>query len=575
MSAQDTYKAWISSRHISEDDRTELLSIAGDPDEIEARFFAPLSFGTAGLRGVMGMGLHRMNVHVVRHTTQALANLIVAEGPEAVKAGAAIAYDCRYHSAEFAREAACVLAAAGIPVRLFDELRPTPELSFAIREYGCTAGINITASHNPKEYNGYKVYWSDGAQLPPQHADVVAREMARLDVFEDVRTCDFEAAVRDGRIVMLGAECDRAFLACVLCQSVAPEAVAAVADSFKLVYTPFHGAGYRLVPEALRKLGFKHILCEPSQMIVDGGFPTVVSPNPENKEGFALAIELARQNDVDLIIGTDPDCDRVGIVLRDQEGDYVTLSGNQVGVLLTDYLIRVRKEKGTLPHNPAIVKTIVTTEMARVVAEAQGAAVFDTFTGFKFLAEAIAGFERDHSHHYIFAYEESYGYLAGDHARDKDAVVASTLIAEMAAWYRQQSMTLYDAMQSLYERYGHFRELTLNLVMPGLSGMAKMAEFMKKLRQDPPLTMAGQGVLASRDYLRGERYDLKNGSIGRMALSGSDVLYFELSDGSSFIVRPSGTEPKIKIYLMVKGETPREADAKLETLRLFVEGLTD
>ncbi len=567
----ETCALWLSSPAVSEEDKAELRSLS--EKEIEDRFFAPLEFGTAGLRGVMGPGLRRMNVHVVRHTTQALANLVHKEGRDACRAGVAIAYDCRHKSAEFAREAACVLAANGVSVRLFDELRPTPELSFAIREYGCTAGINITASHNPKEYNGYKVYWADGAQLPPEHAAVMAHEMEKMDFFKSILTMSYDEAVAGGRIVLMGEETDRAFLSCVLCQSVDPEAVAQAAPRFKIVYTPFHGAGYRLVPQALSKLGFRHILCEPEQMKLDGDFPTVASPNPENKEGFARAIELARQNDVDLIIGTDPDADRVGVVVRDRTGEYVTLSGNQMGVLLLDYLIRARRRRGTMPQNPAAIKTIVTTEMVRAVGKAHGVAVFDTFTGFKFMAELIARFEREKSHHYLLAFEESYGYLAGDHARDKDAVTASVLIAEMAAWYFLQGKSLFDAMQELYATYGHFREATLNIVMPGLSGLTRMKELMNSLRENPPRDISGTKALFLRDYLRGERYDLFSPAIEALPLRGSDVLSFEMADGTVIVVRPSGTEPKIKVYVLARGDSAADCDAKVSDYASWAGGL--
>ncbi len=575
MSAQTEYKVWLNAPELSEEERRELASIQDDAKEIEDRFFAPLAFGTGGLRGIMGVGLNRMNVHVVRHATQALANLILHEGPEAARRGVAIAYDCRNHADEFAREAAAVLAANGIHVRLFDALRPTPELSFAVREYGCIAGINVTASHNPKQYNGYKAYWSDGAQLPPVHADVVSREMGKIDIFRGVLTMPFDEALGDGRIEMLGEETDRAFLACVLSQSVAGDAVRTMADRFKLVYTPFHGAGCRLVPEALKQLGFKHILCEPSQMIIDGDFPTVASPNPENKEGFALAIDLARQHDVDLIIGTDPDADRVGIVVRDRAGDFVTMTGNQVGVLLTDYLIKARETLGTMPSNPALITTIVSTPMAGAVAEKHGVAVFETFTGFKFIAEAIGEMEKNHSHHYLLGYEESYGYLVGDHARDKDAVVASMLIAEMAAWYAQKGMTLFDVMQSLYEEYGYYRESTLNLVMPGVDGLMKMQALMASLRSDPPLSMAEIPVTAIRDYLKGERMDLTRNSIEHLSLKGSDVLCFERADGTRVVVRPSGTEPKVKIYILTKAPTSEAADRAVAELERWAQTLTN
>ncbi|MFQ6832996.1 phospho-sugar mutase, partial [Butyricicoccus pullicaecorum] len=491
MNYMAEYERWLASPALTADERAELEAIRGDEDAIKDRFFAPLSFGTAGLRGVLGVGLYRMNRFTVGAATQGLANLIVQNGSEACARGVAIAYDSRHFSPEFAQLAACILAANGISVKLYDELRPTPELSFAIRYYGTIAGINITASHNPKEYNGYKVYWEDGAQLPPKEADVVAKEMGALDFFADVKTMDFEEAKAQGLVKMMDWQTDEAYLKEVLKVAINPDCVKQVADDFKLVYTPFHGAGYRLVPEILKRIGYKHIICVPEQMVIDGDFPTVKSPNPENKEGFHLAIDLAKANGVDLIIGTDPDADRTGIVLKNGEGEYVTLSGNQVGVLLIDYVITAKKLTGTMPEHPAVLKSLVTTEMARAAAEKNGVDCFDTFTGFKFLAEKIKQFETTGSHEYLFAFEESYGYLAGDYARDKDAVTASMLIAEMAAYYRTKGMTLYDAMQTMYEKYGYYTEQTISITMPGVAGLERMKELMAELRATPLTEVAG------------------------------------------------------------------------------------
>jgi len=557
------YSRWLSRPELNEGERAELQAVEHDKEEIESRFFGPLSFGTAGLRGVLGVGLYRMNRFTVGQATQGLANLIVENGAEAKKRGVAIAFDSRNFSPEFAQQAACILAANGIHVRLFDELRPTPELSFAIRHYGCIAGINITASHNPKEYNGYKVYWEDGAQLPPKEADVVAKEMAATDLFTGVKSGDFETFKAEGLIEMLGSETDEEYLSQVLAVSVNPDCVRQVADEFKLVYTPFHGAGYRLVPEVLKRLGYKHILCVPEQMVIDGNFPTVASPNPENKEGFHLAIELAKANGVDLIIGTDPDADRTGIVLKDKSGEYITLSGNQVGVLLVDYVITARRLTGTMPENPAVLKSIVTTEMARAAAEKNGVACFDTFTGFKFLAEKIKEFEKTGSHQYIFAFEESYGYLCGDYARDKDAVTASMLIAEMAAYYRTQGKTLFDAMEEMYEKYGYFIEQTISITMPGVSGLTRMKELMAELRETPLTEVAGVPVAYARDYLPGTRTCVADGKTEQMELSGQNVLYYEMQGGTVFIIRPSGTEPKVKVYIMAKGEDKQQASDKV------------
>ena len=566
MDYMSEYSRWLSRPELTAEERAELTAIKDNQEEIESRFFAPLSFGTAGLRGVLGVGLYRMNRFTVGQATQGLANLVVAGGKKQMERGVAIAFDSRHCSPEFAQQSACILAASGIKTLLFDELRPTPELSFAIRHYGCIAGINITASHNPKEYNGYKVYWEDGAQLPPQEADMVAREMAATDLFTGVRTGDYEEFVKSGMIRILSKETDEAYLGEVLKVAVNPDCVKQVADEFKLVYTPFHGAGYRLVPEILKRLGYKNIICEPHQMVIDGDFPTVKSPNPENKEGFNLAIELAKENGVDLIIGTDPDADRTGIVLKDKTGEYISLSGNQVGVLLTDYIITAKKLTGTMPRHPAVLKSIVTTEMARAAAEQNGVACFETFTGFKFLAEKIKEFETTGSHEYIFAFEESYGYLCGDYARDKDAVTASMLIAEMAAYYRTQGKTLYDAMEEMYEKYGYYCEQTISITMPGVSGLQRMKDLMDELRQNPLQQIGPDKVEFIRDYQPGTRTALADGKTEPMELQGQNVLYYELSGGTIFIIRPSGTEPKVKVYIMAKGVSKADAADKVAAL---------
>ena len=569
---KEEYQRWLDSPALTEEEWKELNDIADDEKEIESRFFAPLEFGTAGLRGTMKVGLHHMNVHVIRHATQAFANVIAAEGEEAMRKGVAIDHDCRLNGRDFAVEAACVMAANGIHVRLFDALRPTPELSFAVIHYGCTAGINVTASHNPKEYNGYKVYWSDGAQLPPRHADAVARQMEQIDIFTGFKTCSFDEAVADGRIEIMGAETDEAFLAEVMKMAIDKKTVAEVADDFRIVFTPFHGCGYKLVPEALRRLGIKHIYPVEEQMVIDGNFPTVASPNPENPEGFYLAVDLARKVGSDLIIGTDPDADRIGTMVRCGD-EYVPISGNQLGVLLLDYVINARREAGTLPENAGTVSSIVSTAMARAVAEANGVHFEDTFTGFKFMAERVAAWDAAGSYRYIFAFEESYGYMVGDYVRDKDAVTASLLVAEMAAHYYKKGMTLLDAINALYEKYGYFREKTLNLVMPGLDGLQKMKALMASLRSEPPKEIAGTEVVRLRDYLDGSIYVSGVGKVGKTPFEGSNVLYFELADGSSFIIRPSGTEPKIKVYVLCRGENAADCDERTAKYAAFAEEL--
>ncbi len=573
MDYQKEYEKWLASDVLTAEEHAELEAIKDDPKEIESRFYGPLEFGTAGLRGTMAMGLHNMNLYVVRHATQGFANVICAEGEQAKERGVAICMDCRLHGMEFARAAAEVCAAAGIKVRIFESLRPTPELSFAVRHYGCQAGINVTASHNPKEYNGYKVYWEDGAQLPPQHADAIARELEKIDIFTGVKTMPYEEAVKAGMITVMGEETDEAFLKEVMAMVTDTGAIPAVADRFKLVYTPFHGCGHKLVPEALRRAGVKHLLCEPQQMVIDGNFPTVKSPNPENPEGFYLAVDLAKANDVDFILGTDPDSDRVGIMVRDKYGEYKVMTGNQTGVVLVDYMLGAMERTGKLPKNPVALKTIVTTEMARAVAESYGAKCYDTFTGFKFIAEKKNALEGSGEGKVVFAYEESYGYMLGDYVRDKDAVTASLLLTEMAAYYYAKGMTVLDAYQALCEKHGFYGEKTHNLVMPGLDGLADMAKLMKSLREAPPAEISGVKVAQFKDYKDGSVVDCATGAKTAMELSGSNVLRFELVDGTSVIVRPSGTEPKIKVYILTKGKDAAERDANVKKYSEWVETL--
>ena len=569
MSYRDTYQSWLDSAVLSQEEKAELTAIQNDEKEVESRFFEQLSFGTAGLRGTMGMGLYRMNVYTVRHATQAFAQVILAEGPEAVQRGVAVCYDCRNNSEVFAQEAAKVMSCNGIPVRLFDALRPTPELSFAIREYGCIAGINITASHNPKEYNGYKVYWEDGAQLPPKHADEVAKIMQELDVLTGAKLdCASPAP-----ITMMGEETDEKFLANAMAQVNDKEAVEKVADTFKMVYTPFHGTGHKLIPEALKRLGMKHVICVPEQMVIDGNFPTVASPNPENPEGFALAVEIAKKEGADFILGSDPDADRVGIMVNTGNGEFKVLTGNQTGVLLLDYLIGAMKRTGKLPQNPVALKTIVTTEMARKVAEVNGLQCFDTFTGFKFLAQKKDQLEGSGEGNVIMSYEESYGYMLGSFVRDKDAVTASVALSEMAAWYAGQNMTLYDALMALYEKYGCYGERTMNLVMPGLDGLKKMADLMAGLREKPPVEIAGVAVAQQKDYKDGSVVTVATGDKTTMELTGSNVLRYEMSDGTSLIVRPSGTEPKVKVYILANGANKEDCDAKVAKYAAWAESL--
>lgn len=556
MNYKDEYLKWMNSPVVDEDTKAELKAIENDEDQLKLRFAGMMSFGTAGLREVMRAGLNGMNIYTVRYATQGLADLINSCG-EDVGGGVTISYDSRHNSCEYARQSAAVLAANGIHVNIFDELRPTPELSFALRYTGSIAGINITASHNTKEYNGYKVYWSDGAQLPPEHAAQVSASMERNDIFDDVKTMAFEEGVEKGLITLIGSEIDEKYLEKVMEQSVGSRYVEQAAGDFTIIYTPFHGTGYKLVPEVLKRLGMKHVLTVPEQMVIDGDFPTVKSPNPEYIEGFAKAIEMARENDVDLIIGTDPDGDRCGVVVRNGD-DYETLTGNQIGVLLLDYLITARREQGTLAPNSAAVKSIVSTTMANAICEANGIKLFETLTGFKYIGEKIKEFLETGQYTFLFGFEESNGYLAGTYARDKDAVVASMLIAEMGCMYRTKGISLYKGIQALYEKYGFFKEGVTSASFSGLEAKAKMNSIMEGLRNDPPEKL-GLKVERIRDYSTGKILNVKDGSTGETGLPESNVLFYDLEGGCSLIIRPSGTEPKIKLYVMTRGQSEKEA----------------
>ena len=557
------YHRWLASDSLTADEKAELLSIQDDDNELRLRFTHYLSFGTAGLRGVMKTGMNAMNTHTVAYATQALAELIRREGKSA--AGVVIAYDCRNHSQEFARTAASVLAAADIPVYLFDELRPTPELSFALRHLHCVAGINITASHNPRQYNGYKAYWEDGAQLPPEHADVVASVMESLDIFADVHTVDFGQALSAGKITLLGRDIDEAYLAEVEKQAVNPRAVRDVADNLKIVYTPLHGAGYRLVPEILRRIGLRNLFTVPEQMVIDGDFPTVEKPNPEYRAAFELGIGIADRVGSDLVIATDPDADRVGVVSRTRDGSFATITGNQMGCLLLEYILTAYEETGTMPDHPFAVKTIVTTELAAKICRAHGVVMHNVLTGFKFIGEVIKDYEQKGFGHFILSFEESYGYLKGTYARDKDAVCAAMLATEMAAYYKAKNMTLYDALQKLYARYGYYGEKSQDVYMEGLDGIERRTNTMKNLRENPPKSIGGSPVAFVGDYLAGTITALADGSTKPTGLPKSDVLYYGLVDGDVAVIRPSGTEPKIKIYYLASAKDETSLAAKLAT----------
>ena len=572
MNAYETYLHWLSSPAISEEERAELRAIEGDENEILSRFASYLSFGTAGLRGTMKAGTNAMNVHTVAHATQGLANLILREGR--ADDGVVIAYDSRNNSPLFARTAASVLAANGIGVYLFDGLRPTPELSFALRHLKCVAGINITASHNPKAYNGYKAYWEDGAQLPPEHAAVVSEEIGKLDIFRDIKTVDTDTAIADGHIRMIGAEVDEAYLREVQAQAINPEAIRAVADDLHIVYTPLHGAGYRLVPEILTRCGLKHLHPVQAQMQPNGDFPTVAKPNPEYPEVFELGVALANEVGSDLIIATDPDTDRVGVSTRRPDGSFTTITGNQMGALLIDYIITAYEQTGTMPEGPYAVKTIVTSEMAAKICAAHGVKMYNVLTGFKFIGEVIKNHEQAGYGTFLFGFEESYGYLKGTYARDKDAVVASMLIAEMTAYYKAQNKTLFDALEELYTRYGFCMEKTAELEMPGVDGPARMAALMEKLRNNPPADFNGYAVVTAGDYAAGTLTDLRTGQSEPTNLPSSNVLSFILENGDVIVVRPSGTEPKVKFYYLLSGEERSAVEANLAAYRAQIDALT-
>ena len=565
MNYLENYKLWLDSPVITESERQELLDIADNDDELKLRFTSGLTFGTAGLRGTMKTGMNAMNVYTVAQATQGLATLIHKEGRAAD--GVAIAYDCRNNSELFARVSAEVLAAANIPVYIFDALRPTPELSFALRELKCVAGINITASHNPKQYNGYKAYWEDGAQLPPEHANTVYEEICKIDIFKDVKRVDFDAAVADGKIKILGNEMDELYLAQVQAQAVNPNAVKSVADELKIVYSPLHGTGHKLIPEILARTGIKHLYKVEEQFVIDGDFPTVSKPNPEYAEVFELGIAIADRVGSNLVVATDPDADRVGVVARTRDGSFKTITGNQMGALLIDYIITAYEETGTMPDQPYVVKSIVSSELATKICEAHGVEMFNVLTGFKFIGEVIKNHEASGEGSYIFGFEESYGYLKGTYARDKDAVVASMLICEMTAYYKAKNMTLYDALEKLFDRYGFCAEVNVEIYMEGVDGPARMAALLDDMRTNIPASLGGVNVDTFGDYAAECFTNVKTGEKTPTGLPKSNVLYFKLENGDVVVVRPSGTEPKVKFYFMVSAKDNAEALERIEAYK--------
>lgn len=559
------YKRWLDNADA--ETVAELKAIENDANEIKERFYKNLEFGTAGLRGIIGAGSNRMNSYVVGQATQGLANQLIKTNPDADEISVAIAYDSRIKSDEFAKVSAAILAANGIKVYLFEELKPVPELSFTVRYKKTTAGIVITASHNPAKYNGYKVYGADGAQLNPELAAIVLDEIGKTDMFKDVKTCDFDKAVADGKIVMIGDDVESAYLDCVAAQSINSDLIREKGDSLTFVYTPFHGSGNKPVRKILKRMGFDNVVVVKEQELPDGRFPTVKSPNPENKEGFTIAIEYAKKCGADLIIGTDPDADRVGIIVKNKNGEYNTYTGNQVGAMLTEYILSSLKSRGELADDAYVVKTIVTTNLTKAICDNYGVEMKEVLTGFKFIGEKIKESEETGKGTYIFGFEESYGYLKGTYARDKDAVVATMLIAEMTLWCKENGSSLAEFMDGIYAKYGRYIEYVESVVMEGIDGSEKIAAIMDKLRTDTPTSIGGKKVMAVRDYETSVRTEIKSGTTEEILLPKSNVIYLELEDGNNFIVRPSGTEPKIKLYCLLRGKDSAAAEDLLTKVK--------
>lgn len=565
MGYMEEYKFWLENDYFDQKTKEELKGIEGNNAEIEDRFYKDLEFGTGGLRGVIGAGTNRMNIYTVRKATQGLANFIKKQGGE--KKGVAIAYDSRFMSPEFADVAALCLAANGIKAYVFDELRPTPELSFALRTLGCISGIVVTASHNPPEYNGYKVYWEDGAQVTAPKDKEIIDEVKAVTDYADVLTMDKEAAMAAGLYQVIGSEIDDAYMVELKKQIIHPEVIQEMADDIKIVYTPFHGTGNKPVRRVLSELGFKHVYVVPEQELPDPEFTTLDYPNPEDPKAFTLALKLAKEKHADIVMATDPDADRLGIYALDtKSGEYVPFTGNMSGMLIAEYILRERTATGTMPANPAMVKTIVTTNMADPIAADYHVKLIEVLTGFKYIGEQIKLFEETGSNNYVFGLEESYGCLAGTHARDKDAVVAVMCLCEVAAWCKKHGQTLWDKMVELYEKYGYFKEDLYTITLKGIDGSKQIGEMMDKLRKNPPAEFGDLKVINVRDYATGITKELVTGKESPTGLPESNVLYFDLTNDSWCCARPSGTEPKIKFYMGVKGTSLEDAKARNEKL---------
>ena len=565
MGFMDEYKFWLEDEYFDESTKKELLEIADNQAEIEDRFYKELEFGTGGLRGVIGAGTNRMNLYTVRKASQGLANYILKQGT--ADKGVVIAYDSRRMSPEFADEAALCMAANGIKAYVFESLRPTPELSFAVRKLGCTAGIVVTASHNPPEYNGYKVYWEDGAQVTAPKDKEIIEEVQSIKDYHTVKTMDKNAAMAAGLYQVLGAEIDDAYMEELKKQIIHPEVIAQVADDLKIVYTPLCGTGNIPARRILKELGFQHVYVVPEQENPDPNFTTLDYPNPEDPKAFTYALRLAKEKDADIVLATDPDADRLGVYAKDTKtGEYVSFTGNMSGMLLAEYILREKTATGTMPENPALVTTIVTTNMTYPITKAYGVKLIEVLTGFKFIGEQIKWFEQTGSNHYVFGLEESYGCLVGTHARDKDAIVAVMCLCEVAAYCKSQGKTLWDMMLETYEKYGYYKESQYTITLKGIDGSKQIAEIMEKLRQNPPKAFGDRKVLTFRDYQLDRVVDMETGAEKPTGLPKSNVLYFELPEDAWCCARPSGTEPKIKFYMGVKGSNLEDANAKLEQL---------
>ena len=560
MGYKEIYNEWLTNAYFDADTKAELERIASDENEIKERFYTDLEFGTAGLRGIIGAGTNRMNIYTVRKATQGLANYILKSGN--AEKGVAIAFDSRRMSPEFAQEAACCLAANGIKAYVFDSLRPTPELSYAVRKLGCIAGINITASHNPPEYNGYKVYWEDGAQITPPHDKGIMDEVKAVTDYTTMKTMPAEDAKAVGLYEVIGAEVDDAYIAELKKQVIHQDAIDAVGKDLKIVYSPLHGTGNIPARRILKELGFENVYVVKEQELPDGEFPTVSYPNPEAAEAFELGLKLAREVDADIVLATDPDADRLGVRVKDKNGEYHDLTGNMSGCLLADYEIGQRKVQKGLPEDGYLIKTIVTTNMADAIADYYNTGLIEVLTGFKYIGQQILGFETSKKGEYLFGFEESYGCLIGTHARDKDAIVATMALCEAAAYYKTKDMTLWDAMIEMYERYGYYKDDIQSITLKGIEGLAKIQEILETLRKNPPAEIAGYKVLKARDYKADTIQDMQTGEVSSTGLPTSNVLYYDLSDDAWLCVRPSGTEPKVKFYYGIKGTSLSDADEK-------------